>query len=112
SEVHTADLLPLPRYGLDAPPARAGLSDGYDRTIEYVVDYRKAFRQMKVFQLLKGEWLLQMTIIILLYESIQFEFKFHDFLEIEFQSQGFEDEAMGKRILQLMLRFEIASLLP
>ncbi|GJW11397.1 hypothetical protein Tco_1577224 [Tanacetum coccineum] len=34
SEVHTADQLPLPRYGLDAPPARAGLSDGYDRTIE------------------------------------------------------------------------------
>jgi hypothetical protein len=31
-----ADQLPLPRYGLDAPPARAGLSDGYDRTIEYV----------------------------------------------------------------------------
>ncbi|GJX98041.1 hypothetical protein Tco_0355060 [Tanacetum coccineum] len=28
------DQLPLPRYGLDAPPARAGLSDGYDRTIE------------------------------------------------------------------------------
>ncbi|GKA91988.1 hypothetical protein Tco_0813913 [Tanacetum coccineum] len=34
SEVHTADQLPLPRYGLDAPPARAGLSDGYDRTID------------------------------------------------------------------------------
>nr|GFA09503.1 hypothetical protein [Tanacetum cinerariifolium] len=34
SEVHTADSLLLPRYGLDAPPARAGLSDGYDRTIE------------------------------------------------------------------------------
>ncbi|GJT23668.1 cytochrome c oxidase subunit 3 [Tanacetum coccineum] len=28
------DQLPLPRYGLDAPPARAGLSDGYDRTID------------------------------------------------------------------------------
>ncbi|GJS28772.1 integrase, catalytic region, zinc finger, CCHC-type containing protein [Tanacetum coccineum] len=37
SEVHTADQLPLPRYGLDAPPARAGLSDGYDRTIELVL---------------------------------------------------------------------------
>nr|GEY21090.1 hypothetical protein [Tanacetum cinerariifolium] len=36
SEVHTTDKLPLPRYGLDAPPARAGLSDGYDWTIEYV----------------------------------------------------------------------------
>lgn len=34
--MHTADQLSLPRYGLDAPPARAGLSDGYDRTIEYV----------------------------------------------------------------------------
>ncbi|GJV03536.1 cytochrome c oxidase subunit 3 [Tanacetum coccineum] len=33
-EVHTTDQLPLPRYGLDAPPARAGLSDGYDRTID------------------------------------------------------------------------------
>lgn len=30
-----------------------------------------AFRQMKVLQLLKGEWLLQMKIIILLYGSIQ-----------------------------------------
>ncbi|GJS34303.1 ribonuclease H-like domain-containing protein [Tanacetum coccineum] len=38
---------------------------------------------MKVFQLLKGEWLLQMTIIILFYGSIQFEFKFHNFIEIE-----------------------------
>nr|GEY77675.1 photosystem I P700 apoprotein A2, chloroplastic [Tanacetum cinerariifolium] len=36
SKVHTVDKLPLPRYGLDAPPAQAGLSDGYDRTIEYV----------------------------------------------------------------------------
>nr|GFD08394.1 hypothetical protein [Tanacetum cinerariifolium] len=27
--------LPLPRHGLDAPPAQAGLSDGYDRTIDY-----------------------------------------------------------------------------
>nr|GEW41352.1 Gag-Pol polyprotein [Tanacetum cinerariifolium] len=35
SEVHTEDPLPLPRYGLDAPPARAGLSNGYDRTIDY-----------------------------------------------------------------------------
>ncbi|GJY48471.1 cytochrome c oxidase subunit 3 [Tanacetum coccineum] len=33
-------LAKLKKYGLDAPPARAGLSDGYDRTIEYVVDYR------------------------------------------------------------------------
>ncbi|GKF43757.1 hypothetical protein Tco_0130309, partial [Tanacetum coccineum] len=36
SEVHTADQLPLHRYGLDAPLARAGLSDSYDRTIKYV----------------------------------------------------------------------------
>ncbi|GJT11230.1 cytochrome c oxidase subunit 3 [Tanacetum coccineum] len=35
SEVHTADQLPLPRYGLDDPPVRSGLSDGYNRTIEY-----------------------------------------------------------------------------
>ncbi|KAI3668573.1 hypothetical protein L1987_88408 [Smallanthus sonchifolius] len=41
SEVHTADQLPLPRYGLDAPPARAGLSDGYDRTID---SHSSAFR--------------------------------------------------------------------
>ncbi|KAI3758168.1 hypothetical protein L6452_05720 [Arctium lappa] len=40
SEVHTADQLPLPRYGLDAPPARAGLSDGYDRTIEQDAENR------------------------------------------------------------------------
>nr|GEZ27263.1 hypothetical protein [Tanacetum cinerariifolium] len=32
--MHTADPLPLLRYGLDAPPAQAGLSDGYDQTIE------------------------------------------------------------------------------
>nr|GEW38238.1 cytochrome c oxidase subunit 3, mitochondrial [Tanacetum cinerariifolium] len=29
------DQLPLPRYGLDAPPAQAGLSDGNDQTIDY-----------------------------------------------------------------------------
>nr|GEX10483.1 hypothetical protein [Tanacetum cinerariifolium] len=36
SEVHMEYQLPLPRYGLDAPPAQEGLSDGYDRTLEYV----------------------------------------------------------------------------
>ncbi|GKG36693.1 hypothetical protein Tco_0444371, partial [Tanacetum coccineum] len=33
-KVHTADQLPLLRNELDAPPAQAGLSDGYDWTIE------------------------------------------------------------------------------
>lgn len=60
---------------------------------------------MKVFQLLKGEWLLQMTIIILLYGSIQFEFKFHDFLEIEFQSQGFATNAPPILLLTNFLSF-------
>ncbi|GJS41761.1 cytochrome c oxidase subunit 3 [Tanacetum coccineum] len=40
-EVHTTDQLPLPRYGLDAPPARAGLSDGYDRTIDMMMIRRR-----------------------------------------------------------------------
>lgn len=59
------------------------------------------FRQMKVLQLLKGEWLLQMNIIILLYGSIQLKFKFHDFLEIEFQSQGFATSAPSILLLGL-----------
>nr|GEW25797.1 hypothetical protein [Tanacetum cinerariifolium] len=33
TEVHTEGQLPLPRYGLDAPPTQAGLSDGYNHTI-------------------------------------------------------------------------------
>nr|GEV57685.1 hypothetical protein AEK19_MT2140, mitochondrial [Tanacetum cinerariifolium] len=36
TEVHTKDQVPLPRYGLDAPPTQAGLSDGYNPTIKYV----------------------------------------------------------------------------
>lgn len=60
---------------------------------------------MKVFQLLKGEWLLQMKIIILLYGSIKFSFKFHDFIEIELQSQGFATNAPPILLLANFLSF-------
>ena len=60
---------------------------------------------MKVFQLQKWEWLLQIKIFYLLYGSIQFEFKFHDFLEIEFQSQGFATNAPPILLLANFLSF-------
>ncbi|GJT71909.1 cytochrome c oxidase subunit 1 [Tanacetum coccineum] len=46
------DQLPLPRYGLDAPPARAGLSDGYDRTID---SHSSAFRLSYGSSIFSGE---------------------------------------------------------
>lgn len=65
---------------------------------------------MKVFQLLKGEWLLQMKIIILLYGSIQFEFKLNYFIEIEFQSQGFATNAPPILLLANFLRRKLNKL--
>lgn len=65
---------------------------------------------MKVLQLLKGEWLLQMKIIILLYGSIQFSFKFHDFIDIEFQSQGFATNAPPILLLANFLSFLLKKL--
>ncbi|GJR96651.1 cytochrome c oxidase subunit 3 [Tanacetum coccineum] len=48
------DQLPLPRYGLDAPPARAGLSDGYDRTIELGYNLREEGRRFQSEALTEG----------------------------------------------------------